>query len=80
MRQQRTPQEIEASDPAVSHWLLECGFLDAPVQFRLKSNSRSDLELQINRLQSTYGDEVRIGSIDHNRMGNEFIAYGAFLR
>lgn len=80
MSRERDIAEINASDPIVSHWLLECGFLEAPVKFRLKASSAADLQLEIERLQKLFGEEVRITSSQHNRSGNEYIAYGAFLR
>jgi hypothetical protein len=80
MRQERTVADINASDPIVAHWLLECGFLEAPVKFRLKASSAADLEIEIQRLRKLFGDEVRITASQHNRSGNEYIAYGAFLR
>ena len=75
-----TQDDDEPSDPTVTHWLLECGFLKAPVKFRLKAESMADLQLQIDRMNTEFGDEVRIGNPMHNRVGNEYIAYGAFLR
>jgi hypothetical protein len=76
----QTIESTDASDPLVTHWLLECGFLTAPVKFRLRATSMEDLKTEIDRLLKLFGDEVRITAEEHNRVGNEYIAYGAFLR
>jgi hypothetical protein len=79
MSKQYAEYGIDTADPYVAHWALECGIVEAPVRFRLVAKSQNDLQVQIERLTKAFGELVRISAQEHNRVGGEHIAYGAFL-
>jgi len=73
------PQEINRADPIVAAFVADCGLAATPVAIKLTGESQVDVNLQITRLEKTFGSLISMTTAHRVSDGVTWIAHGTLL-
>jgi len=79
MKHHHNGQQLDLSDPIVAKFALECGLATNAVSIRIIGVSRDDLQVQIARLERSFGRLIMMTEPRQSGRSTEWIAYGTIV-